>query len=58
MDEGDCTGQEFEKRPCKVIFESMKDYNNFKNSNCKREEIFKLKSPLYLMPGSLCSGGK
>ena len=36
----------------------MKDYNNFKNFNYKREEIFKLKSPLYLMPGSLRSGGK
>jgi len=35
----------------------MKDYNN-SNSKYKGEEIFKLKSPLYLMSGSSGDGGK
>jgi len=39
------------------FLESIKVYNN-SYSNYKREEILKLKSPLYLMLGSLCSGGK
>ena len=36
----------------------MKDYNNLKNSDCKREKIFKLKSSLYLMMGFSRGGGK
>jgi len=36
----------------------MKDYNNLKSSNYKREKIFKLKSSLCLRLDSLHSGGE
>jgi len=36
----------------------MKDYNNIKNSDYKREKTLKLKSSLYLKLGSWCSDGK